>query len=296
MKPPPFEYYAPTSLDEALALMAQHGYGAKALAGGQSLVPTMNFRLAAPSVLVDLNRIPELGYIRPASDGGLLIGAMTRHVQVEKSPKVADKYPLLHATMPKIAHPQIRNRGTFGGSIAHADPAAELPALLRAVGGRIKAQSTRGSRWIPADDFFQGFFTTALAEDELITEVHLPALPAGSGWAVEEVSRRHGDFALVGVMAVVSLDASGRCDQARIALFGVGDGPMLASTAMGVLRGERLTDEAIAAAAEAASQKDVDPPSDVHATAAFRRHLVNVLVQRTLTQAIARATGQEVTA
>jgi carbon-monoxide dehydrogenase medium subunit len=296
MKPPPFDYYAPATLEEALDLMARHGYGAKALAGGQSLVPTMNFRLAAPSVLVDLNRIPDLGYIRPASDGGLLIGAMTRHVQVEKSPKVADIYPLLHATMPKIAHPQIRNRGTFGGSIAHADPAAELPALLRAVGGRVKAQSARGSRWIPADDFFQGFFTTALAEDELITEVHLPPLPANSGWAVEEVSRRHGDFALVGVMAVVGVDASGRCEQVRIALFGVGDGPMLASTAMGVLRGERLTEEAIATAAEAAAQKDVDPPSDVHATAAFRRHLVNVLVQRTLTQAFARATGQEVNA
>lgn len=296
MKPPPFDYYAPTTLDEALALMSQHGYGAKALAGGQSLVPTMNFRLAAPSVLIDLNRIPDLGYIRTASDGGLLIGAMTRHVQVEKSPKVLDKLPLLHATMPNIAHPQIRYRGTFGGSIAHADPAAELPALLRALGGKVKAQSTRGSRWIEADDFFTGFFSTALAEDELITEIHLPALPPRSGWAIEEMSRRHGDFALVGVFAVLTLDANGRCESSRIALFGVGDGPVLAETAMGVLRGERLTDEAIRAAAEAAAQKDVDPPSDVHATAAYRRHLVQVLTKRTLTQAIARATGQEVTA
>ncbi len=296
MKPPPFDYYAPDTLDEALALMARHGYGAKALAGGQSLVPTMNFRLAAPSVLVDLNRIPDLSYIRTASDGGLLIGPMTRHVQVEKSPKVADTYPLLHATMPKIAHPQIRNRGTFGGSIAHADPAAELPALLRAVGGRVKVQNARGSRWVPADDFFQGFFTTALAEDELVTEIHLPPLPAGSGWAVEEVSRRHGDFALVGVFTILGLDASGRCEHVRISMFGVGDGPMLAQTAMGILRGEKLNDEAIATAAEAAAQKDVDPPSDVHATAAFRRHLVHVLVKRTLTQALARAAGQEVKA
>ncbi len=296
MKPPPFDYYAPTTLDEALALMSQHGYGAKALAGGQSLVPTMNFRLAAPSVLIDLNRIPDLGYIRSASDGGLLIGAMTRHVQVEKSPKVLDKLPLLHATMPKIAHPQIRYRGTFGGSIAHADPAAELPALLRALGGKVKAQSTRGSRWIEADNFFTGFFSTALAEDELITEIHLPALPPRSGWAIEEMSRRHGDFALVGVFAVLTLDANGRCDTSRIALFGVGDGPVLAETAMGVLRGEQLTDEAILAAANAAAQKDVDPPSDVHATAAYRRHLVQVLTKRTLTQAVARALGQEVTA
>ncbi len=296
MKPPPFDYYAPTALDEALALMSQHGYGAKALAGGQSLVPTMNFRLAAPSVLIDLNRIPDLGYIRSASDGGLLIGAMTRHVQVEKSPKVLDKLPLLHATMPKIAHPQIRYRGTFGGSIAHADPAAELPALLRALGGKVKAQSTRGSRWIEADSFFTGFFSTALAEDELITEIHLPALPPRSGWAIEEMSRRHGDFALVGVFAVLTLDANGRCDTSRIALFGVGDGPVLAETAMGVLRGEQLTDEAILAAANAAAQKDVDPPSDVHATAAYRRHLVQVLTKRTLTQAVARALGQEVTA
>jgi CO/xanthine dehydrogenase FAD-binding subunit len=295
MKPPPFKYHAPASLPEALDLMGQYGYDAKVLAGGQSLVPTMNFRLATPSVLIDLNRIPDLGYIRPWHDG-LSIGTMTRHVQVEKSPKVLDKLPLLYATMPKIAHPQIRNRGTIGGSLAHADPAAELPALLRAVRGQVKAQSARGERWIDADDFFVDFFTTALQPDEILTEVRLPGLGPNSGWAVDEISRRHGDFALVGVTTVVQVDASGACDEARMVFFGVGDGPMLAETAAGVLQGEKPTAEAILAAAEAAAEKDVDPPTDVHATTAYRRHLVKVLAQRTLAQAFARATGQEVSA
>jgi len=295
MKPPPFKYHAPASLPEALDLMGQYGYDAKVLAGGQSLVPTMNFRLATPSVLIDLNRIPDLGYIRPWHDG-LSIGTMTRHVQVEKSPKVLDKLPLLYATMPKIAHPQIRNRGTIGGSLAHADPAAELPALLRAMRGQIKAQSARGERWIDADDFFVDFFTTALQPDEILTEVRLPGLGPNSGWAVDEISRRHGDFALVGVTTVVQVDASGACDEARMVFFGVGDGPMLAETAAGVLQGEKPTAEAILAAAEAAAEKDVDPPTDVHATTAYRRHLVKVLAQRTLAQAFARATGQEVSA
>jgi len=293
MKPPPFKYHAPASLPEALDLMGQYGYEAKVLAGGQSLVPTMNFRLANPSVLIDLNRIPDLGYIRPWQDG-LSIGAMTRHVQVEKSPEVRAKLPLLHATMPNIAHPQIRNRGTFGGSLAHADPAAELPALLRAMRGQVKAQSARGERWISADDFFVDFFTTALQPDEILTEVRLPGLGANSGWAMDEISRRHGDFALVGVITVVRMNASGACDEARMVFFGVGDGPVLAETAAGVLRGEKPTAEAIQAAAEAAAQKDVDPPTDVHATAAYRRHLVKVLAQRTLQRACDRALGKEV--
>ena len=293
MKPPPFKYHAPATLPEALDLMSQYGYDAKVLAGGQSLVPTMNFRLANPGVLIDLNRIPDLGYIR-SWNGGLSIGAMTRHVQVEKSPKVLDKLPLLHATMPHIAHPQIRNRGTFGGSLAHADPAAELPALLRAVRGQVKAQSARGERWIDADDFFVDFFTTALEPDEILTEVRLPGLAPNSGWAMDEISRRHGDFALVGVTTVVRVTASGACDEARMVFFGVGDGPMLAETAAGVLRGEQPTDDAILAAAEAAAQKDVDPPTDVHATAAYRRHLVKVLAKRTLRQAFDRALGKEV--
>jgi len=293
MKPPPFKYHAPASLPEALDLMAQYGYDAKVLAGGQSLVPTMNFRLSNPSVLIDINRIPDMAGIQ-SWNGGLSIGALTRHVQVEKSPKVLDKLPLLTATMPKIAHPQIRNRGTFGGSLAHADPAAELPALLRAVKGQVKAQSAHGERWINADDFFVDFFTTALQPDEILTEVRLPGLAPRSGWAMDEVSRRHGDFALVGVITVVRVDANGVCEEARMVFFGVGDGPMLAETAAGVLRGEKSTAEAIQTAAEAAAEKDVDPPTDVHATALFRRHLVKVLAQRTLTQAFARATGKEV--
>ena len=294
MKPPPFAYHAPTTLDEALRLMAEHGYGAKVLAGGQSLIATMNFRLAAPAVLIDLNKIPELNIIQPTAEGGTQVGAMTRHVQVEQSELIARTAPLLHATMPHIAHPQIRNRGTFGGSIAHADPAAELPAFLRAVRGRVLAQSRRGQRWIDADDFFIGLFSTALEPDEIVTAVRLPAMPARSGWSMQELSRRHGDFALVAVEALLTLDADGACDDVRLAFCGVGEGPVLAAAAAAVLRGQRPTTELIEAAAAIAARDDVDPHSDVHATSAYRRHLVAVLAKRALTAACARATGEEV--
>ncbi|NOZ49540.1 MAG: xanthine dehydrogenase family protein subunit M [Chloroflexi bacterium] len=294
MKPPPFAYHAPTTLDEALQLMAEHGYGAKVLAGGQSLIATMNFRLAAPAVLIDLNKIPELSIIQPTAEGGALVGAMTRHVQVEQSELIARTAPLLHATMPHIAHPQIRNRGTFGGSIAHADPAAELPAFLRAVRGQVLAQSRRGQRWIDADDFFIGLFSTALEPDEIVTAVRLPAMPARSGWSMQELSRRHGDFALVAVEALLTLDADGACDDVRLAFCGVGEGPVLATAAAAVLQGQRPTAEVIEAAAAIAASDDVDPHSDVHATSAYRRHLVDVLAKRALTAACARAAGEEV--
>ncbi len=289
MKPPAFKYYAPSSVEEALALLAEHGYDAKILAGGQSLIPTMNFRLAQPGVLVDLNRVSELAFIRPADDGGLLIGAMTRHVQVETSDLVAQRLPLLHETMPFIAHPQIRNRGTYGGSISHADPAAELPAITVTHRGKIHLRSTRGSRWVDADDFFVGLFTTALEPDEMVVEIALPPLPPRTGWAFDEFSRRHGDFALVGVAAAVTLDPAGAVEDARLVFMGVGDRPMKGDTAVALLRGQVPSADLIEEAATRAAQEDIDPFGDVHASAAFRRHLAAVLAKRVLTRAVERA-------
>ncbi len=272
-----------------MGLLATHGYDAKLLAGGQSLIPTMNFRLAQPSVLIDLNGVLDLASIRPGNDGGLRIGAMSRHAQVEHSPVVAERAPLVHEAMPLIAHPQIRNRGTFGGSIAHADPASELPAVLVTLQGRVQARSQRGLRWIEANDFFLGLFTTALEPDELLTEVAFPALPPRSGWSVQEVSRRHGDYALVGAAALVELDAAGVCQSARLTFFGVGDGPVAAKEAAAALKGAKPSPAIIEKAAELAASLDVDPNNDIHATPAYRRHLARVLGGRVLTTAFARA-------
>jgi carbon-monoxide dehydrogenase medium subunit len=289
MKPAPFEYYAPTTVEEALAHLAEHGYDAKALAGGQSLIPMMNFRLAQPAVLVDLNNIPELSYIQPGDDGGLRLGAMARHVEVERSELVAKRAPLLHEAMPHIATPQIRSRGTFGGSIAHADPSAELVAVSVALGGRFRLRGQSGERWVPAGEFFVGMFTTALEPDELLVEAALPAMPPRSGWALQEVARRPHDYALAGVAVLVTLDKKKRCQGARIVFLSVGDGPVEAREAAQSLMGEPLTPEAIRAAAETASTADIDPGSDIHASAEYRRHLAKVLAIRALTQAAARA-------
>ncbi len=289
MKPPAFKYVSPTTVDEAVAQLAEYGYDAKPLAGGQSLIPTMNFRLAAPGVLVDMNRVKELAFIRPGEDGGVVIGAMSRHVQVEKSELIETRIPLLHETMPFIAHPQIRNRGTYGGSLAHADPAAELPAVTVAMRGRIQARSVRGSRWIPAEDFFVGLFTTALEPDEIVAAIALPPLPARTGWAFDEVARRHGDFALVGVAGLVTLNGGGTVKDVRLVFMGVGDRPMVGNAAASVLVGQKPTAEAIEAAAERTAQEDIDPFGDVHASAEFRRHLAAVLARRVLTRAVERA-------
>jgi len=289
MKPAPFKYYAPTTVDEALAHLAEHGYDAKPLAGGQSLIPMMNFRLAQPSVIVDLNNISELFYIRPDGNGGLLVGAMTRQSQVEHDPLVAERAPLVHEVMPQIAYPAIRNRGTFGGSLAHADPAAELVAVSIALNGRFRLRSQAGERWVPADEFFVGMFTTVLEPDELLVEVALPAMPPRSGWAFHQVTRRHHDFCIAGVAAVVALDEQGRCDRVRMVFLSVGDGPVNARQAAEMLKGETPTPELIRAAAEKAARDEIDPGSDIHASAEYRRHLAKVLARRALTQAFDRA-------
>ena len=291
MKPAPFKYLAPTSVEEALGHLAEHGYDAKVLAGGQSLIPTMNFRLAQPAVLVDLNRVSDLFYINPDKNGGLLIGAMTRESQVEHDPVVAGRAPLLTETMPHIAHEQIRHRGTFGGCLAHADPAAELPAVAVALKASMKVRGQAGERWVPADEFFLSLFTTVLMPDELLVEVAIPAMPARTGWSFQEVARRHGDYALVGVAATVTLDRNDQCEEARLVYVSVGDRPENAQQATAALQGQALTPEAIEAAAELAATADTDPGQDIHASAEFRRHLVKVLTRRALTQAAARAKG-----
>jgi carbon-monoxide dehydrogenase medium subunit len=288
VKPAAFAYHRPDSVEGALALLAEHGYDAKLLAGGQSLVPAMNFRLAAPAVLIDLNRIPGLDGIAEA-DGGVRIGAMVRQRAAERSERVAARAPLIAETLPFVAHAQIRNRGTMGGSIAHADPAAEMPAVMLALGARFHLRGPSGARVVAADDFFTGLFGTALEPEEMLVEIEVPAAAPGTGFAFDELSRRHGDFALAGVAATVRVDDEGRCIDARIALLSVGDGPVLAAGAASALAGQLPSAEAIRAAAHAAAQADIDPPGDIHASPAYRRQLVEVLVTRVLPRAFERA-------
>ena len=291
MKPAPFNYYAPTTADETLARLAEHGWDAKILAGGQSLIPMMNFRLAQPAVLVDINPVAELAYIQSARDGGLRIGAMTRQAQIERDPLVAQAAPMVHTAMPKIAYPAIRSRGTIGGTIAHADPSAELVAASVALGAKFVIRSKQGERVVPADEFFIGLFTTVLEPDELLVEVRLPPMPRHSGWSFLEVARRHHDFALVGVAAVVTME-DGTCDSAKLVYFSVGDGPVEAQQACAVLQGQAPTPDAIKEAAEVAGTTDIpEPNSDINASTDYRRHLIKVLGSRALTEAFERARG-----
>jgi CO/xanthine dehydrogenase FAD-binding subunit len=250
----------------------------------------MNFRIAQPAVLVDLNGVSELDGIE-AKDGELRIGALTRQRTLERSAVVREWAPLLGDAMPFVAHVPIRTRGTLGGSLAHADPAAELPAVMLALDAVIEVRSQPGPRAIPAREFFTGLYATALAPDELITAVTIPRERA-LGWAVDEVARRHGDFALAGAAAVVRLDAADRIADARIALFGVHERAVLAETAMRTIAGQPPSAEAIEAVANAAASEDADPASDIHASSAYRRHLARVLVRRVLTRAIDRARGR----
>jgi aerobic carbon-monoxide dehydrogenase medium subunit len=287
VKPAPFAYVRPDTLDEALTRLAEHGTDAKPLAGGQSLVPAMNFRLAQPAVLVDLNHVRELAFLREDA-GGLRVGAMTRHQVLETNPVVSRLAPLLTETMPLVGHPPIRTRGTIGGSLAHADPAAELPAVCLALDAHLTLRRASACRTVAASDFFTGLYSTVLEPAELLIEIQFPPLPARTGWAVDEVARRHGDFALAGAAAVVTLDDEHRCTGARVVLFSVGDRPVLAEAAARELRGQVVSREAIRAAAED-TKRDVEPGSDIHASSTYRRHLAGVLVDRVLTRAFARA-------
>jgi carbon-monoxide dehydrogenase medium subunit len=287
MKPAPFEYAAPDTLSQALALKAEHGDEAKWLAGGQSLIPTLNFRVAQPRWLIDINSLADLSFIRREAHE-LRIGALTRQSRVERDPLVAEQAPLVHAAVPYIAHPQIRNRGTFGGSLAHADPAAETPVLLLALSGRVRAQSARGGRWIEAADFMLGPFTTALEPDELLTEIALPVQPPGTGSAFLEVSRRHGDYAMLGAAAVLRLGPQGTIAHARLVFLNAGETPIRSLAAEAVLLGQTPGAELFAAAARAADV-DLQPLGTLHATVAYQRHLAAVVAQRVLEQASLRA-------
>jgi carbon-monoxide dehydrogenase medium subunit len=288
MKPAPFEYHVPDSLEQALGLMSQHADDAKILAGGQSLVPAMNFRIAQPGMLIDLNRVAELSYIR--EDGEVIrIGAMARERHVEFDPSIAKHLPLLHEAAPNIAHPQIRNRGTIGGSIVNADPAAELPVLMLALDARLKVMNVSGERWIDAKDFFIGMFTTAVEPDEILVEIELPFMAERTGWSFMEVAPRAGDYALMGVAAQVTLDEDGKCINAKLVYLNAGDGPVDAKDAAQSLVGEKLDDKLIEAAASMASEKEITPYGNVHTSPEFQIHLAKVLTRKTLKQALQRA-------
>jgi len=287
MKPAPFEYYVPDSIEQALDLLGEHGDSARLLAGGQSLVPAMNFRVVQPGVLIDLNRIGELKYIHD-EDATLRMGAMTRERELEFDPVVSRKTPLLAEVMPHVAHPQIRNRGTLGGSLANADPAAELPVIMLALDARLKVRSAGGERWVQARDFFAGMFTTSLAAIEMLVEIELPSTPARTGWSFMEVAPRAGDYALMGVAAVVLLNENQRCQQARLVYLNAGDGPVEAKEAAQLLEGETLTDELIESAAVLASEQEIQPFGNIHASPDFQRHLARVLTRKTLKLAVER--------
>lgn len=288
MKPAPFEYYIPDSLEQALDLLRQYGDTARLLAGGQSLVPAMNFRVVQPGVLIDLNRLAELKYIRD-DNATLHIGAMTRERELEFDPVISNKTPLLAEAMPHVAHPQIRNRGTLGGSLANADPAAELPVIMLALGARLKVRHADSERWVDAQNFFTGMFTTDLAADEMLVEIELPFLSPHTGWSFMEVAPRAGDYALMGMAALVTLDEDQRCKHVRLVYLNAGDGPMDAREAAGILEGKIPNAESIDEAADLASQKEINPFGNIHASAEFQRHLARVLTRKTLKQAIERA-------
>jgi carbon-monoxide dehydrogenase medium subunit len=294
VKPAPFQYAAPRSLDEALGALAA-GDDTKILAGGQSLIPVLNMRLASPKQLIDLGRITELAGIRER-DGGYAIGAMTRQRVVERQSQIVQHVPLLAEAITYVGHPQIRNRGTLGGSIAHGDPAAEIPAVAVCLDAQLTVQSARGSRTVAARDLYLGYLATTLEPDELLTEVWFPKAAPGSGHAWIEFARRHGDYALAGVGVLLTV-ADGTITEARIGLTGVGGAPVRAGAAEAILAGARpkadgrLLASQIAATVEAV-RAAIEPDADVHATVAYRRHLAGVLTERAIQVAYTRALEQ----
>jgi CO/xanthine dehydrogenase FAD-binding subunit len=286
MKPASFEYTRPASLADALETLHRRGDDAKVLAGGQSLVPMMNFRLARPAVIVDLNGLGDLAYIRP-DNGGLALGAMTRQRTIEKSAVVRERAPLLAEATPLIGHLPIRTRGTIGGSLVHADPAAEYPVVMVALDAEFTLARRGGTRRVAAADFFETYLTTTIGPDEVLTEIRLPGLSPKAAVAFLEISRRHGDFAIVAAAAVVDLEASGQIAQVRIALGGVGPRPVRARAAERLLTGQRPTVALVAEAARAV-MPETDPPEDIHASAEYRREMSSVFTRRALTAALGK--------
>lgn len=287
MKPAPFEYVAPESLEETRSLLAEHGEVGKILAGGQSLGPLLNMRLASPEVLIDINRLDELSYIRQR-DGYLEIGALARQRTVERSPAIPRTWPLISDAMPYVGHLTLRNRGTVCGSLAHADPAAELPAVATALDAQLRVLGPEGERMISAEDFFVSFMTTNLEPEELLAEVRFPPPQPRTGHAWFEIARRHGDYALVGVAAVLTLREDGACDSARLVYTGVAPVPFDARESAELLVGEQPSEDSFAEVAEHAT-KASEPGSDVHASGGYRRHLVSVLTRWALGKALEQA-------
>lgn len=269
--------------------MQEHGDEAKLLAGGQSLIPVMNFRLAQPAMLVDLNGLAELDFVRPAGDGALRIGALTRMGRLERYAELAEYSPLLAEALPWVAHPQIRNRSTLGGTLSHADPAAEAPAVCLADGARFKLARAGGERWVAAGDFFRGLFETALEPDEILVEVELPAARERTGTSFQEIARRHGDYAMAGVAASVQLEPAGAIARGRLVYLSVGDLPVDAAEAAAMLAGEQPSAELFEAVARHVGEREVEPAGTIHATPDFTRHLVQVLTRRALAKAVERA-------
>jgi aerobic carbon-monoxide dehydrogenase medium subunit len=286
VKPASFEYRDPDTLAEAIALLSEAGEDGKALAGGQSLVPMLNMRLARFETLVDLNRIETLRSVRLGVDE-ITLGATVRQCDIEGRDDIRAAAPLLARATPFIGHFQIRNRGTLGGSIAHADPAAEYPAVAVALDATIEVSSDRGSRRVPASDFFTGTWTTVIEPDELLTSVTFPAW-GPAGFAVEEVARRHGDFAIAGTCVGIRLDGDGRVDRAAVALFGVGPTPVRASKAESELLGQPSSDVDPESAGWTAAV-ELDPPSDLHASAGLRRRIAAAVVKRAVIDALEQA-------
>lgn len=287
MKPPRFQYCAPRILDEALALLSHYGEDAKVLAGGQSLIPLLNMRLAGPAYLVDINHLTELHYIEP-EDGYLAIGATVRQRHVEHSPLVKQQLPLLIEAVRHIGHMQIRNRGTIAGSIAHADPAAELPALLTCLNGEVVAQSMQGERVMKAEEFFTGYLSTTLEPSEMVTEIRFPWIAPQAGWAFMEFARRSGDYALVGAAAVVTPTLDNRCLNAHLAFHGVAGAPIRMREIENMLVGTTLDEQTLQEAADKARECVTTDMEDVHATVDYRRALVSELTKRVLKAAWVR--------
>jgi len=290
MKPAPFNLLRPKSVDEAFTLLQSHGDEAKVLAGGQSLVPLMNFRLAQQQNLIDLNRVEGLDQIK-FDDQTLSLGAMVRQRDVERSPSIAERLPILREAIEQVGHPAIRNRGTTGGSLAHADPSAELPLLAVALDATFHLRSAQSSRSVAAKDFYHGYLLTDIAPDELLIAIDFRLPPADCGWCCSEIARRHGDFAIVAVAVLLGCGRDGSIDFARVAVGGVGPAPLRMSAAEQALVGERAGAELFRAAGDVTAQA-VDPPADIHASSNYRRHLTGVLVRRALATAESRIKGQ----
>lgn len=286
MIPAQFDYHSPGSLHEAVSLLRQHGYSAKILAGGQSLIPAMRFRLSSPGILIDLNGVEGLDYVRE-SDGHLAIGAMTREVSLEESAVVQSGYPLLADAARVIADPIVRNRATVGGNVAHADPANDHPAVMLAYGADVVAQGPDGTRTIAIDDFFVGLFENALRDDEVLSEIRIPRPGARSAGAYVKVKRKVGDYAVSAAAVQLTMDGEA-CSTVRIALTNVSPTPMRARGAEDALIGVQITDDVLEAAAKAASE-ECDPSPDLRGSVAYKRDLTGILVKRAIRRAIERA-------